>query len=159
MQHATHMLAKIAYLVKQPFSMFLACQPACHVRDTFRLVAYALQVGNCFYDGDDQAQIAGGRLPSRQHIGALLVNRDLHGIYLVIIFDNAGGQVHIAIYQGLHCPLKLLFDQAAHRQYAITYTLQLLVITPGDMFTYVQVFHQWPSLTVTTGNIVFCHFL
>src|SRR3569623_3306296 len=42
----------------------------------------ALEIGDGLDDGDDQAEVAGGRLAARQHVGAFFVDSDFERIDL-----------------------------------------------------------------------------
>src|SRR3569623_125259 len=123
-----------------------------HVR---RMLHNALEIGDGLDDGDDQAEVAGGRLAERQHVGAFFVDSDIERIDLVVIGEHHFAVSAGAADHGAERVIELLFDDAAHRQHFIADVLQLVVELLGDVMTDVDSVHY---LTSSLHRLRGCHF-
>ena len=81
--------------------------------DIHRHVADPLQIVVDFQGRDDQAQIGGHRLVQGQGFQALFLDFDLKVIDFQIAINYFAGQGLVAIQNGLHGRLDLVFDQCA----------------------------------------------
>jgi len=66
-------------ITREHKAMFLRQQFG-HARDFFGFVADALQIGDGFYHGHHQAQIARSRLAAGDYLAAAFVDLDFHGV-------------------------------------------------------------------------------
>ena len=68
-----------------------------------------------------------------QYLGAFLVDGHFHGIDLVVIADDALGQFHVALQQGIDRRLDLRFDQTTETQNTMTNRQQFVIVLLGNM--------------------------
>src|SRR3569623_1403294 len=117
-------------------------------------VAHALEIGDGLDDGDDQAEVAGGRLAARQHVGAFFVDSDFERIDLVVIGDNHFAEAAVAADHSAERVIELLFNDAAHRQHFVADVLQLVVELLGDVMTDVDPVHYLTSSTPSAAAVI-----
>src|SRR5262245_51609550 len=72
---------------------------------------------------------------------ALLVDRDLHVVDLVVIHRHGFAEGAVSLDQRGNRLLQLLLDEAAHREHLAAHALQVFVETAGDVMTEVSGFH------------------
>src|SRR5439155_22070943 len=89
-----------------------------HARDLLRLVADALEVGDRLDDRDDQPQVVGCRLALDDHLAAIAVERDFHGVHAVVGGDDVIERGAVARVEALERAPDLRLDQPAHFQHA-----------------------------------------
>ena len=116
-------------------------EPRGGVTEFFRLVADALEVRDRLDDRHDQAQVR-CRGPARcQDAAAIVVDRHLHRVDLVIQSSHLLAQTTVAIHDRLHAILQLLLHQPAHLQHGRAHPLEVGVVTAQDVVRKVRGFH------------------
>ncbi len=128
----------LAILVRRPLH---GREPRGDVADFLALVADALEVGDGLDDGDDDAQIAGRGRAHRQDAAALLVDRHLHAVDLVVVGGDRFAEAAVALDQRGDGLVQLLLDEAAHLQHLVAHLLQVLVEAPGNVVGEIGRFH------------------
>ena len=108
------------------------------------LVADALEVGDGLDDRDDQAQVGGRRAARREDAAAIVVDRHLHRVDLVVEARDLLAEPAVALDEGLDAVLQLLLDEAAHLQHAGAHALEVGVVAAQDVVGQVGRFHAAP---------------
>jgi hypothetical protein len=117
-------------------------EPRRDVADFLALIADAFEVGDGLDDGDDHAQIPGGRRPDRQYPAAFLIDRHFHAVDLVIVGRDRLAQAAIALDQGGDRLVQLLLHESAHLQHLIADFLQVFIEAARDVVSEVGGFHK-----------------
>jgi hypothetical protein len=103
------------------------------VADLLALVADALEIGDGLDDRDDHPQVAGGGRAQREDAAALLVDRDLHAVDLVVVGRHRFAEAAVALDQRGDRLVQLLLDEAAHLQHLVAHLFQVLVEPLGNV--------------------------
>jgi hypothetical protein len=98
-----------------------------NVTDLLAFIADALEVGNRFDDGHDHPQIPGGRCARGEDAAALIIDRHLHVVHLVVIERHLLAERAVPFDQRSDGLLQLLLDEAAHAEHSAANALEVLV--------------------------------
>ena len=113
-----------------------------HAGDLLRLVADALEVGDGLDHGDDEPQVAGGRLAPGDDVAARLVELDLHRVHAMIVSTTLSSSAMSPDPRAVDGALDLLFDEPAHLQHGGAHGLELVVELLGSVLGH----RQWKLL-------------
>ena len=111
--------------------------------DALALIADALEVGDGLDRRHDHAQVAGRGRARRQDAAALLVDRDLHAVDLVVLAGDRAAQLAVAVDERAERVAELLLDESTHGQHPGAHALQVLVEAAGGMVREIGGFHVW----------------
>ena len=111
------------------------------VADFLALIADALEIGDGLDDGDDDPQIPGRGRAHREDAAALLVDRHLHAVDLVVVGGDRLAEAAVALDQGGDRLVELLLDEPAHLQHLVADLFQVLVEAAGDVVSEIGRFH------------------
>ena len=139
--HLRHLPAQMLHftvLVRRPLH---GGEPRGDVADLLALIADSLQIGDGLDDGDDDPQVARRGGAKRENPAALLVDRHLHAVDLVVLGRNRLAQAAVALDQGEDRLVQLLLHEAAHLQHLIAHLFQILVEAPGNVMGKIGRFH------------------
>jgi hypothetical protein len=114
--------------------------------DLLAFIANAFQIGDGFDGRNDHAQVPGRGRARGQDAAALLVDRDLHAVDLVIILGHGASEHAVAVDQCGQAAAQLLLDESAHGQHLGAYAFEFLVETLGSVVREIGGFHD-ASLT------------
>src|ERR1700680_1542513 len=117
-------------------------EPRGDVADFLALIADALQIGDGLDDGDDHPQVSGSRRADRQYAAALLVDRHLHAVDLVIVGRDRFAQAAVAFDQGGDRLVQLLLHEPAHLQHLVANLFQVFVEAARNVVGEVGRFHK-----------------
>jgi len=116
-------------------------QTRSQVSDFLSLIADPFEIRDGLDDGHDHPQVARRGRAQREDAAALLVDRHLHAVDLVVIGRHRFTQPAVAFDQGEDRFVKLLFDETAHLQYLSAHLFQVFVEAPGNMVAEIGRFH------------------
>jgi len=105
-----------------------------HARNARGFVAGTLQVGRGFGHANQQAQIAGGGLPSPDHRRNFAVDLNLHAIDLVFEHQHLVGGFWAEVLQGVDGLVQLRFDHAPHLHHQGGDLAQFHIKLAGEVF-------------------------
>src|ERR1700687_396961 len=108
-------------------------------------IADALDIGNGLDGRDDHTQVAGGGSPGREDAAAVLVDRDLHAIDLVVVPGDRAPQRTVGIDQRHEAAAELILDKTTHRKHFAAHPLEILVKSLRGVVGNVSRFHDKAS--------------
>ena len=82
--------------------------------DILGIVADPLDHAGDLQRGDDVAQVAGHRRAQRDQLDGAPLGLDLERVELLVVLDDLGGAVEVALHQAAHRLADRMFGQAAH---------------------------------------------